>query len=84
MKEQISKLKEQLIKERHLRLILQCSRDKCHCYSCRQEVMEELLELQRVKEKEQVEQTRSLKEANAEIRRQKNNQDMMSQKVVPL
>ena len=44
--------------------------------------MEELLELQRVKEKEQVEQTRSLKEANAEIRRQKNNQDQMSQKVI--
>lgn len=44
--------------------------------------MEELLELQRVKEKEQVEQTRALKEANAEIRRQKNNQDQMSQKVV--
>ena len=44
--------------------------------------MEELLELQKVKEKEQVEQTRSLKEANAEIRRQKNNQDQMSQKVV--
>ena len=46
--------------------------------------MEELLELQRVKEKEQVEQTRSLKEANAEIRRQKNNQDMMTQKVVTM
>lgn len=44
--------------------------------------MEELLELQKVKEKEQVEQTRSLKEANAEIRRQKNNQDQMSHKVV--
>ena len=44
--------------------------------------MEELLELQRVKEKEQVQQTRSLKEANAEIRRQKNNQDMTSQKVI--
>ena len=46
--------------------------------------MEELLELQRVKEKEQVEQTRSLKEANAEIRRQKNNQDVMTQKVVTI
>ena len=44
--------------------------------------MEELLELQRVKEKEQVEQTRSLKEANAEIRRQKNTQDQVSHKVV--
>ena len=44
--------------------------------------MEELLELQKVKEKEQVEQTRSLKEANTEIRRQKNKQDQMSQKVV--
>ena len=44
--------------------------------------MEELLELQRVKEKEQVEQTRALKEANTEIRRQKNNQDQTSEKVV--
>ena len=44
--------------------------------------MEELLELQKVKEKEQIEQTRSLKEANTEIRKHKNNQDHMSQKVV--
>ena len=44
--------------------------------------MEELLELQKVKEKEQVEQTRALKEANTEIRKQKNNEDQMSQKVV--
>lgn len=44
--------------------------------------MDELLELQKVKEKEQIEQTRALREANAEIRRQKNHQDQMSQKVV--
>ena len=43
--------------------------------------MEELLELQRVKEKEQVEQTRSFKEATAEVKRQKHSQDEISQKV---
>lgn len=44
--------------------------------------MDELLGLQKVKEKEQVQQTRSLKETNAEIRRHKNAQDQISQKVV--
>jgi len=43
--------------------------------------MEELLELQRVKEKEQVEQTRSFKEASAEVKKQKHSQDEISQKV---
>lgn len=53
----------------------------CHFCFSRQEVMEELLELQKVKEKEQVEQTRSLKEANAQIKRQKYDHQQMSQKV---
>ena len=55
-----------------------------HNYECtclRQEVMEELLELQKVKEKEHVEQTRSFKEATAEVKKQKHSQDEMSQKV---
>jgi len=43
--------------------------------------MEELLELQRVKEKEQVEQTHSFKEATAELKKQKHSQDEISQKV---
>ena len=43
--------------------------------------MEELLELQKVKEKEQIVQMRSLKEATAEVKKQKYSQDEISQKV---